>query len=285
MAQTIKKAVIPAAGLGTRFLPLSKVLAKEMLPLVDKPMISYMVKEAAMSGISEQIIVIAQRKKNILECFRCNEQLEEVLQARKKDDLLKNLHDFDSIFKEVKFSTAIQPKPRGDGDAVLKAKKQIGKDPFAVLFADDIFVSKVPALQQLINVFETSGKTVIGLKKVGKDKVSQYGCAKVEKIANRLYKIKDFVEKPKKEEAPSDLVSCGRYVFSNDILKYLSKTKPNQKGEIILASAIKDMINDGIMVYGYEIDADWLECGTMGDWIKSNFVLIKQHPVYGKLVK
>ncbi len=281
----IKKVVIPAAGLGTRFLPLTKVLAKELLPLVDSPMIDYVCREAKDSEIKNIIFVLAEQKKNVLEYFTRKPKLETLLKKRNKKDLLERLRKADQDFEGISFSSAQQQTPKGDGDAVLKAKRQVGKDAFGVLFPDDIFESKIPALNQLKKVFTTSQKAIIGLKQVPKEQLPSYGVVKVEKIANRLYKVKEIIEKPEIAEAPSDLAIAGRYVFPPEIFKYLDKTLPNKKGEIILAEALRLMLKDGKMVYGVEIEGQWLECGKTVDWLKSHLQLCLKHPQYGPMLR
>ncbi len=281
----IKKAIIPAAGLGTRFLPLTKNQPKEMLPLVDSPLISYVVKEAKESGIDQINLILSDEKKVIMDYFKKKSKCENFLKKRNQKDRLDIIQREQDYFSKITFSQSIQSIPKGDGDAVLRAKKNIGKSPFAVLFPDDIFFGKQPALKELIKVFSTSQKPVIGLKRVTKDKLSSYGVAKVEKIAHKIYKIKGIVEKPEKGKEPSDLAFCGRYVFTVEIFNYLSKTKPNKKGEVIIAEALNQMLKDGKTIYGVEIEEKWLECGKTIDWIKSNLFLTAQHPEYGPIIK
>lgn len=281
----IKKAIIPAAGLGTRFLPLTKVLCKELLPLCDRPIVEYIVREAKESGIEQITFVLSESKKLILDYFKKKPKLENVLKDRSQNDLLVNLEKMENEFKEVSFSSVLQVLPKGDGDAILKAKTQITKESFAVLFADDVFSAKTPALAQLKKIFATSQKTVVGLKRVEPEKIPAYGIAKVEKIAHRLYKIKEIIEKPEANKAPSDLAICGRYILPVEIFDYLEKTSPTKKGEIILAEALRLMLQDGQLIYGYELDGDWLECGKIGDWLKSNLQVCLQHPVYGAELK
>ena len=282
----INKAIIPAAGLGTRFLPLTKVLPKPLLPLVDRPMVDYIVQEAKESGIERVIFVLANDKKNILDYFKKSPKLENILAKRNQKEILKILEKLDKEFEGISFSAVLQPSPRGDGDAILKARKMVNKDACGILFGDDIIVSKVPALEQLSNIFKTCQKPILCLKKVPKDKLSSYGVVKVEKIAHRLYKIKDIIEKPKDEtEAPSDLAIVGRYIITPLVFDYLKKTRANAKGEIILAEAFKTMLKDGKMIYGYEIEGEWLECGNKINWLKSNLYLCLNHPEYGPMLK
>ncbi|MDP2950789.1 MAG: UTP--glucose-1-phosphate uridylyltransferase [bacterium] len=281
----IKKLIVPAAGLGTRFLPLTKTCAKENLPLVDRPLLSYVVNEANLSGIEDVVFVVNKGKKAIVDYFKTNLPLEKILTERNQQERLEMLEKEKQGYGDLKLQTCFQLIPKGDGDAILKAKKLIGEEAFAVAFPDDIFYSESPALEQLLKIFETSQKPVIGLKKVDKDKLSSYGVVKVEKIANKLYQIKDIVEKPEKGQEPSDLAICGRYVLTNEFLGYLQKSKPTAKGEVILANGIKEMLDDGKMVYGAEIEGQCLECGKTLDWLKSNLILCLQHKEYGPILK
>ena len=281
----VKKVVIPVAGFGTRFLPFTRFLPKAVLPIVDEPMVAYSVREAKEAGINEVTMVISENMKMILDYFKPKNKLENILEKRGAFDVLEKLKQVDKEFEEVKISFSLQTIPKGDGDAVLKAKKHIGKDAFGVLFHDDLFFSKIPAIAQLIKIFQTAQKPIIGLKKLNPTEVSKYGCVEVEKVANRLYKIKKIVEKPKQGEAPSDLAVCGRYILTNEIFQYFNKAKLNKKGELILAEVFKEMINDGKVIYGYEIEGDWLECGQTIDWIKSNLFLTLKHKEYGPIIK
>ncbi|PIU16393.1 hypothetical protein COT20_00390, partial [bacterium (Candidatus Gribaldobacteria) CG08_land_8_20_14_0_20_39_15] len=258
---------------------------KEFLPLVDSPMLSYVVEESRQAAIEEIIFVVSENNKNIADYFRRNDKLEELLKQRGAGEILENLQKLYNGLENIVLSSVIQPLPKGDGDAVLRAEKKVGKDAFSVAFLDDVFSAKIPPLVQLFNIFQTSQKTVVGLKKIAQEKLPFYGVVKVEKIANNLYKIKDIVEKPPIEQAPSELAICGRYVFTEEIFRYLKKTQPNAKEEIILAEALRLMLADGKMIYGYEIDGEWLECGNMLDWLKTNLTLCLRHPKYGPVLK
>lgn len=281
----VKKAVIPAAGLGTRFLPLTKVWCKELLPLADRPMIEYVVRDAKDSEAEQIIFVLSESKKCILEYFKRKPKLESLLESRNQKEVLEKLLRQESEFEKISFSSVLQQSPKGDGDAILKVKSQVGKDPFGVLFADDVFVTKEPVLAQLKNIFATSQKLVVGLKKIPRERLSSYGVVQVEKIANRLYKIKDIVEKPSIDKAPSDLAICGRYLLTPEIFTYLDKVTPTAKGEVILADALKMMLEDGKIIYGYDIEGEWLECGKTIDWLKSNVQVCMQHPEFGPKMK
>lgn len=282
----IHKAVILTAGLGTRFLPLSKVVPKEFWPLATKPMIQYIVEEAMASGINHIIFVVSKNGGLISDYFKKRAKgLEKLLEDRKKEAALGHLRKFEESFGKVSFSFVVEKEPLGDGHAILQAKRLVGKEPFAVLFSDDIVESKIPCLYQLIQVFKTCQRPVISLHKISKEKLSSYGIVGIEKIANRFHKIKRIVEKPRVEEAPSDLSITGKYVLTPEIFNYLNKLQPNSRGEIILADALEKMINDGKMVYGYEFEGEWWECGNPQVYLETNFHFSLSHPEYGPQLK
>jgi len=284
-AGLIKKAVLPIAGLGTRFLPLSKTFPKELWPLLNRPVLDYIVKEVRDAGVKEVIFVNSPGKKIIENYFKPDRKMEKVLEKRNKKELLSKLKKDQNNFQDLKFSSVIQKKPLGDGDAILQAKEKIGKDPFMVSFGDDIVVSKVPCLLQMARVFAKYGQPVIAMKKVAPEKVSLYGALRLKKIASRTYRVKEIIEKPKPDKAPSNFVVVGKYILTPEIFKYLEETKPIFKGEIILANALEQMIKDGKMIYGYEFEGDWLECGNVSGWLKSNLFLAKRHPEFKKIFK
>lgn len=281
----IKKAIIPIAGLGTRFLPLSKVLPKELLPLVDKPVVQYLVEEAKQSGISEIIFVTGPEKKAVLDYFKKSPQIEKILKERKKDHLLEELQNLQELCQGLSFSFVFQKKPLGDGHAVLQAQNKAGDAPVAVLFADDVVDSKTPCLLQLAKVFKTCEKPVIALCKLPKEKLPFYGVAGLEKITNRLYKIKKFVEKPAIDQAPSDLAVVGKYILTPEVFDYLKRAKPGPKGEIILAEVLDKMLKDGKIIYGCEFEGRWLECGNKLAWLQSHLYLSLKNPQFGPRLK
>lgn len=285
MTQEIKKAIIPIAGLGTRFLPLSKVLSKELFPLIDKPIIQYIIEEAIKSGIKEIIFVISPGQKSINDYFEKSPKIEKILTQRKKETLLKELKEFEEMFKDIKFSFVTQKEPLGDGHAIMQAGKYAKDDPVVNSFGDDVIDSDEPAMLQLINIFKTCNAPVIGLKRVAKEKISSYGAVEVEKIANRLYKIKKIIEKPTIEQAPSNLVFCGKAVTTPEVFSYLKTSKPSEKGEIILAEVWANMLQEGKVIYGYEIKGEWLECGDKLKWIKSFLYMALKDPRFKDEVK
>jgi len=281
----VKKAIIPIAGLATRFLPLSKVIPKELWPLVDQPMIQYIITEAKNSGIREIIFVIRPENKKILDYLKSSPYIEKILEERKKVDILTEVKKLEELFKDISFSYVTQKKPLGDGHAILQAAKIVGEEPVACLFADDIIDSKTPCLLQLTQIFKTCQKPVIALYRIPKEKLSFYGIVGVEKIANRLYKIKKIVEKPALKEAPSELAIVGKYILTPEVFDYLKKAKPGPRGEIILANTLEKMLREGRIIYGYEFEGRWLECGNKLEWLKSHLYLALKHPQFGKDLK
>ncbi len=285
----VKKALIPVAGLGTRFLPLSKEIPKEMWPLVDKPVLQYIVEEAIASGIKEIIFVSRPEKKAIWNYFtKVDAELKRILKERKKEELLKEIEDFEKIFKEVSFSKlasfsqVYQRKLLGDGHAVSQAKRKIKREPVAVLFGDDVIESKKPVLAQMIEVFKKYKKPVIGLCRVEKEKIPNYGIVAGKEIEKRVFKIEKIIEKPKIEQAPSNLAIVGRYILTPEVFDYLEKTKPGKTGEIHLSETFQKMIEDKKEIFGYEFEGKWLECGNKISYLKSLIYLAKGHPKFGK---
>lgn len=282
----IKKAIIPLAGLSTRFLPLSKVVSKELWPLVDLPMIHYVIEEARNSGIEEFIFVLSPDKKKILDYLKPSPKIEKILKDRKREEVLEEVKKIEELFKSISFSYVLQKKPLGDGHAVLQAAKLVNQEPVVCLFVDDIIEARTPAVLQLTKIFKTCQKPIIGLYRVAQEKISHYGIVGIEKIANRLFKIKKIIEKPSSEQAPSDLAIVGRYILTPDVFDYLKKAKPNKRGEIILADVFNNqMLGDNKLIYGYELEGVWLECGDKLRWLKSNLYLSLKHPKYGLELK
>ena len=285
----IKKAIIPIAGLGTRFLPLTKVLPKELWPLVDKPVIQYIVEEARASGIEEIIFVIRPDKKEVEKYFKkyINKipELEEVLKMRKKNHLLKELKNLEKITKKISFSYVPQKEALGASHAVFQARNLVGKEPCAVMWADDVVESKVPCLLQLIKVFQKYKKPVIALYRIPKESFQFYGMVEVEKITKRLYKIKKVVEKPSIEEAPSNLAVVGKFIITPEIFDYLKKTPFSLKTDVALDEILSAIAKEGKEIYGYELEGKWLECGNKLAYLKSNLYLSLKHPQFGPEIK
>lgn len=273
----IKKAIFPVAGFGTRFLPATKAQPKEMMPVVDKPVTQYLVEEAVASGIEEIIFVTGRGKRAIEDHFDHSFELEYNLVEKGETDLLKEVR---KISEMAKFSYVRQKSPRGDGDAVLQARHLIGDEPCVVLFGDDIVDSEVPVTRQLMDVFEKYGDPVIALEKVPLDKISRYGVVDGVLTEKRVYQLKKFVEKPKKEEAPSNLAVIGKYIITPDVFKKLeelSKKFGDENGELRLADAFSELLEEKPL-YGYEFKGTRYDCGDKLGFLKATVGLGLKHP-------
>lgn len=281
----VKKALILTGGVGTRLLPLSKVVPKELWPLVDKPIVHYLLEELKESDITKVTFVLAPGRKEILSYFKKSPRLERLLKKMKKKEGLLELNNLEEFQKNFSISSVIQPKPLGDGDAILKAKTKIKKEPFALLFCDDIVDAKKPAILQLLEVFKTCQKPIVGLAKVSKEEATSLGMVAVEKIAHRLFKIKKVVEKPPLGKVPSDLAIIGRYILTSEIFDYLKNQKLGVREEIILAETLDTLLKDGKIIYGYELEGKWLKCGNKTDWLKSNMYLSLKQPQFREELK
>jgi len=279
----VKKAVILLGGLGTRFLPITKAVPKEMLPIIDKPIFHYLIDEAYKSRIKEIILVVSSEKKKIIKDYIGQAaRLEKILKKRGKNNLLKELQPIPS---DISIELCEERNPLGDGHAILQTRNLVGEEAFGVFFADDIIDSEVPALLQLIEVYKKYNASVIALERMPKEKLSLYGVAKTEKIVNRLYKIRGIVEKPMPDEAPSDLAIPGRYVLTPDIFEILEKMEPGSRGEIILADALDLAIKKGKPVYGLEYKGKWLGCGDKLGFLKTTVLFALKHQKFGKEFK
>jgi UTP--glucose-1-phosphate uridylyltransferase len=246
----VKKAIIPAAGLGTRFLPATKAQPKEMLPIVDKPTIQYIIEEAVASGIEEILIITGRNKRAIEDHFDKSVELEQELEAHGKDELLNMVRDISNM---VNIHYIRQKEPKGLGHAISCAKTFVGKEPFAVMLGDDVVDSKVPCLKQLIDCYTEYKTTILGVQEVPQEEVSKYGIVKGMHIEDRVYKVKDLIEKPKMEEAPSNIAILGRYIITPQIFDILENTKPGKGGEIQLTDALRTLIqNEAMYAYNFE---------------------------------
>lgn len=234
----VRKAVIPAAGLGTRFLPATKAMPKEMLPLIDRPVIQYVVEEAVASGIDDLIIITGRGKRAIEDYFDDSPELEMHLRENQKSSMLKIVQEVSSL---IDIHYIRQKEPRGLGDAILRAEKHIGNEPFAVLLGDDIIVNTIPCTQQLVEVFSRTRGPVIAVNEIPPGKVSSYGIIRGRPLDPSLYYVEDIVEKPRLEEAPSRIGVIGRYILTPDIFDCLKDVQPDFGGEIQLTDAIKHL--------------------------------------------
>lgn len=245
--KSIKKAVIPAAGFGTRFLPATKAQAKEMLPIVDKPTLQYIVEEAIASGIEEILIITGRNKKSIEDHFDRSVELEYMLENKNKTDLLEMVRNISDM---ANIHYIRQKEQLGLGHAILCAKSFIGNEPFAVLLGDDIVDSDVPCLQQMINIYKEYRTSILGVQQVDINTIDKYGVINGKHIEDRVYKVKDMIEKPSVSEAPSNIAILGRYILTPEIFNILENTKPGVGGEIQLTDAIKTMAKQQA-VYAY----------------------------------
>jgi len=271
----IRQAILPIAGLGTRFLPLSKTFPKELWPLVDRPVLDYVVEEVKDSGVKEIVFVVSPEKKKVLDYFKPSPETEKLIRERGKTEPLEKLRAQEKRWQGLTFSSVWQKRALGDGHAVLQARKKV-RPPVMVSFGDDIVLSKTPCLLQLSRVFQKFGQPLIALKRVPKEKIPLYGSVKVKRIAPRLYQVQKIVEKSSVSQAPSNLVVVGKYILTQTVFDYLERTPPSFRGEIILEQAFEKMLKEGIMIQGYEFEGKWLECGNVQNWLLSNLFLAKK---------
>ena len=250
MAQKVRKAVFPAAGLGTRFLPATKAQPKEMLPLVDKPIIQYGVEEALASGADNIILVTGRGKNAIEDHFDVSVELETFLEARGKTELLNEIRKISNL---INVSYVRQGEPLGLGHAVLVTRTLVGPEPFAVILGDDVIDANPPALRQMIDVFEELDGPVLAIEEVPKQDVSAYGIIDAEEVRPGVYRIRDLVEKPTRDEAPSNLAIIGRYVLTPDIFPALEETAKDRTGEIQLTNGLRRLLRER-PIYGCRID-------------------------------
>jgi len=272
--QKVRKAIIPAAGLGTRFLPATKAMPKEMLPIVDKPTIQYIVEEAVASGIEDIIIVTGKGKRAIEDHFDIAFELEQTLLQKQKFDLLEKVQE-PSKMADIHYIR--QKEPKGLGHAVWCARNFIGNEPFAVLLGDDIVQAETPCLKQLINVYDNTHSSVIGVKRVPDSETNRYGIIDPSAQDGRAYQVENFVEKPALGTAPSNLAIIGRYIFTPEIFMFLEKQEVGAGGEIQLTDAIQKL-NQIQRVFGYEFEGNRYDVGEKLGFIETSieFALEKE---------
>ncbi|GAA0606344.1 UTP--glucose-1-phosphate uridylyltransferase GalU [Virgibacillus siamensis] len=275
--KTIKKAIIPAAGLGTRFLPATKAMPKEMLPIVDKPTIQYIVEEAVQSGIEDIIIVTGKHKRAIEDHFDNNFELEDNLIKKEKFELLEKVNQTSNV--DIHYIR--QKDPQGLGHAVWCARKFIGDEPFAVLLGDDIVEAETPGLKQLIQQYEQTERSVIGVQQVSHEETDRYGIVDPSMIEGRRYKVDLLVEKPAQGSAPSNLAIMGRYILTPEIFKYLDKHKIGAGGEIQLTDAIQNL-NQEQDVYAYDFEGKRYDVGEKLGFIRTTLEFALKDSVIGQ---
>ncbi|CEP81871.1 UTP--glucose-1-phosphate uridylyltransferase GalU [Paraclostridium sordellii] len=265
MKKRVRKAIIPAAGLGTRFLPATKSQPKEMLPIVDKPTLQYIIEEAVNSGIEEILIVTGRSKKSIEDHFDRSIELELELEQKGKLDMLKIVQDISNM---VDIYFIRQKEPKGLGHAIYCAKSFVGDEPFAVLLGDDIVDSDKPCLKQLIGAYNEYNTSILGVQEVAKENTDKYGILDVKHIEDRIYKVNDMVEKPKVEEAPSNIAILGRYIITPAIFEILENQKPGKGGEIQLTDALKTL-GEHEAIYAYNFEGKRYDVGDKLGFLKA----------------
>jgi UTP--glucose-1-phosphate uridylyltransferase len=270
MTAKVRKAVFPAAGLGTRFLPATKAQPKEMLPLVDKPLIQYGVEEAIHSGVQDIIIVTGRGKSSIEDHFDVSFELEQLLESKGKTDLLSMVR---SISDMIDVAYIRQKEALGLGHAVLRAKELVGDEPFAVVLSDDVVASEIPCIRQLLDIYEFYSAPVLALMEVPKDQISAYGVVDAEPVPHngtegRLFRIHNMVEKPKAADAPSNLAIIGRYILTGDIFKSIESIEPGSGGEIQLTDALKYTLRNR-PIYGYKFEGKRYDAGDKLGFLKA----------------
>jgi UTP--glucose-1-phosphate uridylyltransferase len=270
----VRKAIIPAGGFGTRMLPATKVVPKELLPVVDKPLIQFIVEEIAGSGIEEVILITGREKGSIEDHFDSFTELELFLEKKKKHDLLAILKALSGMVRIVSIR---QSYPMGLGHAVLCARSLINDEPFAVLLPDDLIIAPTPCIGQLVDVYDEFGSPVIAVQAVPEDSVTQYGIIKPEPVRDRLYEIKDMIEKPTVAHAPSNLAIIGRYVLPPEIFAILGTTQAGIGGEVQLTDAIRQLL-DTMPIFGLQYQGTRFDAGNKAGFIKANLFLGLQHP-------
>ncbi|MDQ6600368.1 UTP--glucose-1-phosphate uridylyltransferase GalU [Bacillus salipaludis] len=277
----VKKAIIPAAGLGTRFLPATKAMPKEMLPIVDKPTIQYIVEEAIESGIEDIIIVTGKGKRAIEDHFDSAFELEENLARKEKFDLLEQVRES----SKVDIHYIRQKAPKGLGHAIWCARKFIGNEPFAVLLGDDIVQAEVPCLKQLMNLYDQVGSSIIGVQQVPKEETNRYGIIDPISQDGRVYEVRNFVEKPRVEEAPSNVAIMGRYVLTPEIFELLENQETGSGGEIQLTDAIQ-RLNQFQKVFAYDFEGTRYDVGEKLGFIKTTIeIALKSDELKEELIK
>ncbi len=273
----IKKAVFPVAGLGTRFLPATKASPKEMMPLVDKPLIQYVVEEAIDAGIEEVIMITGRGKNAIEDHFDISFELEHALKGKNNNKMLEEVQRISNL---VDFWYIRQKEPLGLGHAILRTKDLIGNEPFAVLLGDDIIHSNVPTIKQLMNIHEKYNASVIAVEKVDKKDISGYGVIEPKKLDERVYQIMDMVEKPSPQDAPSDLAIIGRYILTPEIFTALEKTVPDKSGEIQLTYGLRHLLKQQV-VYAYQFEGKRYDAGNKLGFLKATVEFALRRPDLG----
>ena len=266
----ITKAVLPVAGLGTRFLPASKAIPKEMLPIIDKPLVQYAVEEAIEIGIKEIIFITSPEKYSIEKHFNRNDEIELRLEKSGKSDFIDKLNP--KIFSDIKFHYINQENQNGLGHAILQAEKFIGDESFAILLPDDLFFSKKSCLNQLLDIHTNKNASVIAVNIIDEDNIHNYGVINPGSQKDDAIEIDDIIEKPSADKAPSNMAVCGRYILSSNIFKHLKSTEFDKSGEIQLTDAIKSLLSDE-KIYAKIYEGEKFDCGSKQGFVHATIAL------------
>ncbi len=277
----VKKAIIPAAGLGTRFLPATKVVPKELLPIVDKPSIQYIMEEVASAGIEGVILITGREKGSIEDHFDTSVELENHLEKKGRTDLLKLVRE---IADMVTLVSVRQKEPLGLGHAILCAKRVVGNEPFAVLLGDDLIDARTPCIRQMMEIYQDLDGALVAIQKIPKSETHLYGIIQGKKVRERLYAVEDLVEKPEKGTAPSNLAIIGRYILPPQIFEILERVKPDRRGEIQLTDGLKELQKEA-PIYGYEFIGDRYDAGDKWGYLQANLSYGLKHPEIGPKLK
>ena len=275
----ITKAVLPVAGFGTRFLPASKAIPKEMLPIIDKPIVQYAVEEAIEAGIKEIIFITSPEKYSIEKHFSKNKELSKKLLQSNKLEHLDKLNP--KIFNDIKFHYVDQKEQNGLGDAISHAKNIVDNEPFAVLLPDEIYLSKISCMKQLLKVYEKTKSTVVAVKEVDQDIIHKYGVIKPEEIINNFSKISDIVEKPNKKNAPSKYAVCGRYILTYNIFSHLQSVDADINGEIQLTNGIKSLLKDED-TFACFYEGNKYDCGSKEGFVEATITFAIKNKLISK---
>lgn len=279
----VKKAIIPVAGFGTRFLPATKAQPKEMLPVVDKPVVQYLVEEAVASGVEEIIFVTGRGKRAIEDHFDVSYELEDTLVEKNKHDLLAVVQKISTL---AKFSYVRQPIPLGDGHAILQAAHLVDDDESVlIIFGDCIYDSAVPASKQLIDAYERFHAPIIGLSEIDRNEVSKFGVIDGELVDTGNLRVKGIVEKPEPEEAPSTAVAVGKYIITREVFDVLASMESGESGEIRLADAFGLMLQQDRPIYGKMLEGEWLDTGDKFNFLKTTIHYGLKHPEVGEKLR
>ncbi len=277
----VRKAVIPAAGFGTRFLPATKVVPKELLPIVDKPTIQYIMEEVAAAGIEEVILITGREKGSIEDHFDTSSELENHLKKKNKKDLLQMVRN---ISEMVTLVSVRQKEPLGLGHAILCAKKVVGEEPFAVLLGDDLIDARISCIRQMMEVYQKMEGALLAIQKVPKTETHLYGIIRGKRVSDRIYRIEEMVEKPKKGTAPSNLAIIGRYILPPKIFEILGRVTPDRNGEIQLTDGLKEL-SQRDPVFGYQFFGDRYDAGDKLGYLQANISFGLKHPDLGPKLK